>query len=487
MELKCTSKHKWFMRIGNQLHPEQCKKEIVYTSDLKIGSVIHDYKLPIFNGEKTNFKNPYLHGFFCGDGTYCNKFPAITLYGDKINIFPEYKNIITKDNRFYITKLINKEKFYVPYNYDIDTKLKWLEGYIDADGCVSLNTKKTGTAIQITSIEYDFLKNVQLLLTTLGINTNIKFFQGERDTLLPDGKGGNKIYKCKPNWVLYITICSVRKLSKLGFKTRRLKLKIDDIINERKKLIKIESIEIDKIEKTYCFNEPKKHAGIFNGILTGQSEVYSLLIDTYIKDPIRKDILFRAIETIPCVAKKAKWALKWITKEKSFAERLVAFAVVEGVFFSGSFCAIFWLKHRGKMVKALGQSNEFIARDEGLHTAFAILLYNHLDNKLSQKRIEEIFRDAVNIESEFICESLPCRLIGMNSDLMKQYIRYVADRLIVQLRYTKIYNTTNPFSFMEKNDIDAKTNFFEKRVSEYQKAELASKKSDRNFEIDEDF
>ena len=217
------------------------------------------------------------------------------------------------------------------------------------------------------------------------------------------------------------------------------------------------------------------------------SEVYSLLIDTYIKDPKRKDVLFRAIETIPCIARKAKWALKWISSERPFAERLVAFAVVEGVFFSGSFCAIFWLKHRGKMVKALGQSNEFIARDEGLHTAFAILLYKHLDSRLSQERIEEIFRNAVDIECEFICDSLPCRLIGMNSGLMKEYIRYVADRLVVQLGYKKLYNAKNPFSFMEKNDIDSKTNFFEKRVSEYNKAELTSKKEDRNFEIDDDF
>ena len=181
------------------------------------------------------------------------------------------------------------------------------------------------------------------------------------------------------------------------------------------------------------------------------------------------------------------WALKWINNKNSFAERLVAFAIVEGIFFSGSFCAIFWLKNRGKMVKSLGHSNELIARDEGMHCDFAVLLYKYCKNKLSQKRIEEIMKNAVDIESEFICESLPCRLIGMNSDLMKQYIKFVADRLITQLGYKKIYNTTNPFQFMEVVCLDGKTNFFEKRVSEYKNPSQVSKKEDRIFELDDDF
>ena len=197
------------------------------------------------------------------------------------------------------------------------------------------------------------------------------------------------------------------------------------------------------------------------------SEVYSLLIDTYIDDPIEKDTLFRAIDTLPAVAKKAKWALKWISSD-SFAERLVAFAVVEGIFFSGSFCSIFWLKQKGVMTKALGKSNELIARDEGMHCDFAILLYTkYVTYKLSQQRMEEIVGDAVGIEEEFICEALPCKLIGMNSDLMRQYIQFVADRLLTQLGYTKIYNCANPFSFMEVTSLDGKTNFFEERVTEY--------------------
>lgn len=215
------------------------------------------------------------------------------------------------------------------------------------------------------------------------------------------------------------------------------------------------------------------------------SEVYSLLIDTYVDGKERKEKLFNAIETIPCVQEKAEWAIKWINSERSFAERLVAFAVVEGIFFSGSFCAIFWLKSRGKMVKALGTSNELIARDEGMHTDFAILLYGHLNDKLSEEVVHQIFKEAVEIEQKFICESLPCNLIGMNKELMSQYIEFVADRLLTQLNYEKIYNSKNPFSFMNKTNLDGKSNFFEKRVSEYQ---LSSGKIKlNNLELDDDF
>ena len=216
------------------------------------------------------------------------------------------------------------------------------------------------------------------------------------------------------------------------------------------------------------------------------SQVYSLLIDTYVKKPERKEYLFNAIDNIPCIAKKANWALKWISNDQIFHKRLIAFAVVEGIFFSGSFCAIFWLKSRGKMVKGLGMSNEFIARDEGLHTDFAVLLYKHLKYRISQQEVEEIFREAVGIEIEFICESLPCRLIGMNSDLMVEYIQFVADRLLTQLGYEKIYYVENPFSFMKQNNLDGKTNFFEKRVSEYTSS-LTQSTEDKTFEIDDDF
>lgn len=197
------------------------------------------------------------------------------------------------------------------------------------------------------------------------------------------------------------------------------------------------------------------------------SETYSLLIDTYIKDQEEKMKLFRAIQNYPCIKKKADWAIKWIQDKRStFASRLVAFAAVEGIFFSGSFCAIFWLKKRGLM-PGLTFSNELISRDEGMHTDFAVLLYSKLNRKINKSRIYEIIKEAVEIEKEFICEALPCRLIGMNAKLMSQYIEFVADRLVVQLGYEKIYNAACPFEFMEQISVEGKTNFFEKRVGEY--------------------
>lgn len=196
------------------------------------------------------------------------------------------------------------------------------------------------------------------------------------------------------------------------------------------------------------------------------SETYSLLIDTYVKDEEEKNELFNAIETIPCIAKKANWALKWIDSQEDFAKRLVAFAVVEGIFFSGAFCSIYWLKKRGLM-PGLTFSNELISRDEGLHTMFAIALYHTLETKLSEDDIREILTEAVALEKEFICDALPCSLIGMNSKMMSQYIEFVADRLAVQLGIQKIYRAQNPFDFMELISLEGKTNFFEKKVSEY--------------------
>ena len=217
------------------------------------------------------------------------------------------------------------------------------------------------------------------------------------------------------------------------------------------------------------------------------SETYSLLIDTYIKDEKEKDLLFRAIETIPCVKKKADWAIKWIGDNSSFAKRLLAFAIVEGIFFSGSFCSIFWLKKRGLM-PGLSFSNKLISRDEKLHTDFAVLLYTkHLVNKLTTEEVHDMFKEAVEIESEFITESLPCNLIGMNSDLMCEYIKFVADFLLTQLGEPKIWNVSNPFPFMENISLEGKTNFFENRVAEYSKAGVAVSKEDMIFDLGADF
>jgi ribonucleotide reductase beta subunit family protein with ferritin-like domain len=215
------------------------------------------------------------------------------------------------------------------------------------------------------------------------------------------------------------------------------------------------------------------------------SHTYSLLIETYIKDSNEKHKLFNAIENFPCIKKKSDWTQKWIHDNRSsFATRLVAFACVEGIFFSGAFCSIYWLKKRGLM-PGLTFSNELISRDEALHCEFAILLYSKLQKKISQSRIHEIIKDAVEIETEFICEALPCRLIGMNSQMMTQYIQFMADRLCIQLGYDKIYNVNNCFSFMELISLDGKSNFFEKRVSDYA---LANKtQNSETFMLNEDF
>lgn len=217
------------------------------------------------------------------------------------------------------------------------------------------------------------------------------------------------------------------------------------------------------------------------------SEVYSLLIDTYVKDQTEKNHLLNAIETVPCVQKKANWALRWLNRDyASFAERLVAFAAVEGIFFSGSFCSIFWLKKRG-MMPGLCFSNELISRDEGLHCDFACLLYSKLVNKLDQKRVFEIIDNAVKIECEFIRDALPVELIGMNSTMMSTYIRFCADRLLLALGCTKEYNVSNPFDWMDMISLQGKTNFFEKRVSEYSKSGVGVDNSKQVLSFTEDF
>ncbi len=215
------------------------------------------------------------------------------------------------------------------------------------------------------------------------------------------------------------------------------------------------------------------------------SETYSLLIDTYIKDTQEKARLFNAIETVDCVKKKAEWAIRWI-ENGTFPERLIAFAAVEGIFFSGSFCSIFWLKKRGLM-PGLSFSNELISRDEGLHCDFACLLYGMLEGQLPKESVYEMISDAVKIEQEFVVSSLPVDLIGMNSKLMSQYIEFVADRLLVSLGCQRIYNVSNPFDFMEMISLQGKTNFFEKRVAEYQKAGVMGKSEENVFKMDEDF
>lgn len=250
----------------------------------------------------------------------------------------------------------------------------------------------------------------------------------------------------------------------------------DGIVMENLALRFMSDIQISEARAFYSFQIAMENI---------HSHTYSLLIDTYIKDNLQKNILFNAIDNYDCIKKKSEWAKKWINDNRSgFATRLVAFACIEGIFFSGAFCSIYWLKKRGLM-PGLTFSNELISRDEALHTEFAILLYSKMIKKINKSKVYDIIKEAVEIETEFICQSLSCRLIGMNSDLMTQYIKFVADRLSVQLGYDKIYNVTNPFSFMELISLESKVNFFEKRVSDYA---LATKnKNEEIFDLNDNF
>lgn len=254
----------------------------------------------------------------------------------------------------------------------------------------------------------------------------------------------------------------------------------DGIVNENLAINFMREVQIPEARCFYGFQIAMENI---------HSEMYSLLIDTYIKDPIKKNYLFKAIDTIPAVSQKAEWALRWI-ESPNFAERLVAFAAVEGIFFSGSFCALFWLKKRGLM-PGLTFSNELISRDEALHCEFATLMYSMLKNKLDPARVQEIIKSAVDIEKEFVSDALSVSLIGMNAVLMKQYIEYVADFWLVRLGVPKLYNSTNPFDFMELISLSGKTNFFEKRVGDYQKAGVMSgvKENDavKQFSLSADF
>ena len=253
----------------------------------------------------------------------------------------------------------------------------------------------------------------------------------------------------------------------------------DGIVNEN---LVINFMQDVTIPEARCFY------GFQIAIENIHAETYSLLIDTYIKDEQEKSKMFNAIDTIPCVKKKADWALKWIDDSPSFAHRLIAFAAVEGIFFSGSFCSIFWLKKRGLM-PGLSFSNELISRDEGLHCDFACLLYTMLNNKLDVKEVNSIIMEAVEYEKEFVSEALPVSLIGMNAEMMCDYIEFVADRLLVSLGYDKVYNAKNPFPWMEMISLQGKTNFFEKRVGEYQKAGVIKHGDEeaKGFSVDADF
>lgn len=444
MRLDCTKGHEWLL-FQYQLRVE--------TQNLKIGNIVASFSYP----SKT------LEHDIC-------ILPGKAYQQGYIAARPKEPFVL---NEIHVPNTI-------PLNGTEFTKARWLEGFID--GSEKIYTwSEIGFSLKASLIySHDTYQMIQLLLIGLKVFSVIR-------------KDGIYIHRSDLTYlhqnygVHFATIdSSYMFISKLV-----------SCITRRKHKWSTEDLTIVEIsdkgqppEPTYCFCEPKRHTGVFNGILTGQSEAYSLLIDTFVSDPQRRLTLFNAVNEIPCVANKAQWALKYIDPtQNSFAKRLIAFGVVEGLFFSGAFCAIFWLKERGLMTKSLGKSNEWIARDEGLHQEFAVLLYKYIENKVPADEVYEMMRDAVNIEEDFICNSLPCRLVGMNQDLMKEYILFVADRLLVQFGYPKIFHSKNPFPFMNKISLEGKTNFFEQRVTEYVLSSSVTQKESynvTNFD-DEDF
>lgn len=468
MQLKCTPGHKWLIEVENTV-------KRIETEDLEPGMLIAKYKTPILrNLDPDNFNIPYQHGAYSSFVT-----PEYTS-----RLLTTYRiNIKDKDVNAYIdvdVSKLNKHIKYVPIIYSLETRMEWFAGLCDVNHFINKDTDE----LYMYDVSHDFLRDIQLMLTLSGVQA--KVIDNEYSDELP-----------------YLSLTAVQvvflhdrnewnpRYIDIDYFRHRLQKEIpDDEINLQLSIAEIE-YSSGTVVPTFCFNEPLKHTGVFNGILTGQSETYSLLIDTYIKNPNEKTKLFNAITHIPCIKKKADWCFKWIEDQDSpFAQRLIAFAIVEGVFFSGAFCSIYWLKEKGKM-PGLCFSNELISRDESLHVEFAVELYSMIKNRLEQDIVHEMMKEAVDIEKNFICESLPCALLGMNSVLMSQYIEYVSDRLLLQLGYEKLYNSRNPFDFMDRISLQNKTNFFEARVAEYSKANISVNPNDHNniheFSIDSDF
>ena len=461
MSLKCTPKHKWFINKDNE-------KTIVFTENLQEDDIIYEYKFPVLRNLQDPIKlnNPYHLGLFVSNSNIIYELDYCEKRRIKSRPFCSESSIVLDKRKFGID--YTEAKTFVPINYSIFTKIKWLEGLVDGSGYIDSEFQSLLISVDSEHI----LNQTQLLLSTLSLpslinDSNIVLTRGTVIKLV-------NLFQFQPNHV-----------------------RIDNwIVNNYDSYIRDNNLYVSAIDiipdvvPTYCFNEPLRHAGIFNGILTGQSETYSLLIDTYIKDATEKNKLFKAIETIPCIKQKAEWCFNWINDEKSsFAQRLIAFAIVEGIFFSGAFCAIYWLKEKGKM-PGLCFSNELISRDESLHVEFAVKLYSMVKNKVGEDIVFEMFKNAVEIEKDFIINSLPCALLNMNSNLMSEYIEFVADRLLSQLGYSKLFNTSNPFSFMDRISLQNRTNFFEARVAEYSKANVGQTQSHseiHEFALDADF
>lgn len=414
-EIKCSDNHKWIVSGAEKRTDELTKGDYI----VKHWMVNHE--LEMSNG----FANARKHAYF-------------SLQHNDILAY------ISSFFSFNVFKIFNQEKYTVPVNYRNDIKIEWIHGLLDSDYAV-VDMSQGVHSLTMCSDNKKFLEDIRDLLLTLDVYSNIITYKKETYLVL----NNNALKYLKGKGVVHKKLES--DIISLGF---------PDIFYVR------DIIDLKRKEKTYCFHENDNGTGLFNGILTKQC--YSLMIDTYVKNKEEKMQLFKSLESNPIVTKKAEWALKWINDKNSFAERLVAFCAVEGIFFSGSFCAIFWLKSRGLM-PSLTLSNQFISRDESLHCETCIAIYKKLKYKLSEKVIHQIFTEAYEIEREFITESLPVNLIGMNSNLMKQYIQFITDYWLVKLDYNKIFNVTNPFSFMDYISLENKTNFFENRVSEYSK------------------
>jgi ribonucleotide reductase beta subunit family protein with ferritin-like domain len=403
--------------------------------------------------------------------------------GMHLDCTPEHKWFIDEENNEgkKIVFSRNLEVGNIIYDYELpiinseddslEEKIGWFEEICEAIGIFYYNDCELNLNISDSNLE--LIGSLQFMLTILGVNSE----------LYDSG--------------LNINEYEIQQLFKLGFNPRTINLHNHVFKNCIKRVILISHVEIlEGISDTYCFNEPFRHAGIFNGILTGQSEVYSLMLDNIVKDVKKKEFLFNAIENVESVKMMADWAFKWIESPKSFSFRVIAFAIVEGVFFSGAFAAIFWLKKyknknnqsKGKpFMDGLIKSNKFIARDEGMHARTACEIYGLLNNKLSNKDVHEIMDEGVKIAENFMIEALPVRLIGMNSESMCNYIEYIADRLLGMLGHNKIYNKKNPFKFMETIGLSDKTNFFETRPTEYQDPHVMNVGNKSDITINDDF
>jgi ribonucleotide reductase beta subunit family protein with ferritin-like domain len=413
IELRCTPQHKWFIQDASDTDADD--SWVVYAEDLKPGDVIAKFRFPVLD-------------------------------------------IPDPDDPGSVGSTI------VPLNHSISTKLRWLESVAE----------EHSEGMRIQSLDLDFMRQVQLMLSTLGIHSVIS-----RNTIYEE----EHPFRCYIKNAIDLSWMTVLELKQLGF-APGLKPGLQATQEPDHPITVIDVFDEEERADTYCFNEPKRHSGVFNGVLTGQSEVYSIMVDTYIKDPQEKALLLKDAENLPVVGDKIRWARTWAASDAPLGRRLLAFAIVEGIFFSSAFCAIYWLKQRS-ILPGLTKSNEFIARDEGMHVDFACLLYSKVEQKLSSEEVRDMIMDAVLVEKRFITESIPCSLIGMNATLMTQYIEYVADRLCVQLGYAKLYGAKNPFPFMVMLGMETRNNIMETVTTNYQKAAVLNQS--RCLEILEDF